>query len=568
MLKRFLPWLDERLSLPQFFRDFLQTPGQENRWIAATGFTVVVLFLVQFITGIVVSCYYVPSTPHAHISVVYLMKEVPAGKLIRSFHHQNATALVIFTLAYLLQLFYHAAYKQQRELQWVRAVVLVVLVLAGCFTGQLLPWDQKGYYGAQVAASVTTEVPILGEYLKLLLLGDNDITTLTLSRFFALHTMVLPVIMLFALATAFWIKPRKVTTSASQPYYPEQFAYSVFCSAAIFFVVLLVAAIWGSPLEPRVNLSDTTYLARPEWYFLPLFQLLKFIPAGWEGIVAMTVTNLAVIGLLLIPWLDRQESKALAQRWLPTAVIGSLGLGAGLLAGIAVLEDRNPVIRTQLGRQEEIAQALLSSTFRPIPLGRATAVASIPATPAAAADQPPVVKTFVGLCAPCHGPQGTGGSLGPSLIGVVGKRNYKKAELINLLAQPTSHGLSANMPAFSQLSLAQREQLADLVSSLDSPEKMQQFGGNASKSSKAGTTVAPAVFLKNCAGCHGEQGSGGFGPRLIGIKAKRSQEEIVKLIADPKSAGLSAAMPPFKALSETDRQAIAAWLHSLESGGE
>ncbi|MEW6730816.1 MAG: cytochrome b N-terminal domain-containing protein [Acidobacteriota bacterium] len=558
MFDRILQWLDTRIALPSALRTRFVAPTQENRWLSAIAVVILFLVLLQIITGFVLSCYYVPSSPHAHTSLLYLIKEVPAGALLHAVHHYTANALVILAALHLLLLFYHADYRVRRELVWLASLLLFVLILAACFTGQLLPWDQRGYYGMRVGASILADLPLIGGLLSRLFIGDIEISTLTLSRSFAVHVLAIPALLLALLrlrATAIAKLPQ-TEHREGETYYPNQFAREVFTTALVFTTILLSAYIWGAPLEPVADPSNTDYIARPVWYFLPLFQLLKLFPAGFEGIGSLIVL-LVMFGLLTsLPFIDNGSSLRFSTRKIPTGIVATLSIGILMLILIAVLADRNPEISAQLARQRELTRELNVAPFRPVPVGRATPAPVVESSITAVIDQPPVVKAFIGLCAPCHGPQATGGTLGPSLIGLAAKRNYTAKELVQLLAQPTNHGLSEAMPAFRQLSKDQREQLASWLVTLDSPQQL----ATAAKVLKP----PPFLFVQNCAGCHGPQGEGGFGPRLVGVGQRRSREAMIKLMVDPASAGLNNIMPPFDELSEEERSEIADWLITLQ----
>src|SRR5205085_7595686 len=168
----------------------------------------------------------------------------------------------------------------------------------------------------------------------------------------------------------------------------------------------------------------------------------------------------------------RSVDRDLKKRKLPAAILVGLAFAVVSIAMVGIIADRAPDVQEQLAHQREQSMELLSNPFHPIPVGRSTPAPVIESSVTAVADQPPAVKTFIGLCAPCHGPQATGGTLGPSLIGLAAKKNYSEKELITLLAEPMNHGLSEAMPAFAQLSNAQREELAGLLFKLDSAQQL------------------------------------------------------------------------------------------------
>lgn len=556
MITRVIHWFSERSSFPdwlktQFFHSII-----DDTWCRIVGKCLLFLLLLQFITGCTILFFYVPSSPHAHTSLLYLIKEVPCGAILRALHHQSANGLIILTLTYLLLLFWRAAYKNRRELLWFNAVLFLGLVLAACFTGQLLPWDQKGYYGTRVGASILGSLPIIGESAAQIFMGDHIISTLTLSRFFAVHVFLIPLIFIGLLFLRTFINANREVIVNISAYYPKQFVRETFAITTIFSIIFLISWRLGSPLEPAADPSDLNYLARPEWFFLPMFQLLKLFPASAEGILASLVALLAFGLVILIPFFDRSPSAQLNLRKLPLMILLGVGGGAVILAIIAIWSDRDPVVQRQLARQHEQAQQMLTEPFRPIPLGRVTGAPISENTVVPVVEETPVIKTFVGLCAPCHGTQGTGGALGPSLIAIQKKRKYTKEELVELIAQPASHGLTQAMPGFRQLSQKQREDLADLLINLNSPQKLSGDTGS--------NKTPPNAYAQNCVSCHGAQGEGGFGPKLLKIGNRRNKAELMQIMIDPKQAGLNNSMPSFSKLSDAEREEIADWLLLLE----
>src|SRR6185295_16913382 len=190
-------WLDERTGIQQIVRRTLDEPIRGGaRWSYVFGSSLVLLFVIQALTGVFLTMYYVPSADHAHVSVAYIQKAVPGGALIRGLHYYGASAMIILLITHLSQTFLFGAYKQKREVLWIIGCVLMLLTLGFAFTGQLLPWDQEAYFGTKVGTSIAGEVPLLGRLQQRVLLGGTDVNSSTLSRFFMAHVFLLPLALL------------------------------------------------------------------------------------------------------------------------------------------------------------------------------------------------------------------------------------------------------------------------------------------------------------------------------------------------------------------------------------
>ncbi|MGH9764878.1 MAG: cytochrome b N-terminal domain-containing protein, partial [Blastocatellia bacterium] len=194
MLTRIFNWLDERLSIRQTTHTALDEEIRGGaRWAYVLGSAVLFVFLTQALTGIFMAMYYVPSSDHAHISVAYIQKVVPAGSIVRGLHYYGASLFIILIIAHMSQTFFFGAYKRKRELNWLVGGLLLLIALGFGFTGYLLPWDQEAYFGTKVGTAIAGEIPVVGPFQQHLMLGGREITSLTLSRFFMVHAFLLPV---------------------------------------------------------------------------------------------------------------------------------------------------------------------------------------------------------------------------------------------------------------------------------------------------------------------------------------------------------------------------------------
>ena len=189
-------WLDERVDLRALKEQLLdrKMPGNLT-WAHTLGSATLAVFLVQVVTGVVLAMYYAPSPDHAYDSIRYLQQHVLSGALLRGIHHWAASAMVVLVLAHMIRVFSTGAYKYPREINWLLGVVLLFLVLGFSFTGYLLPWDQKAYWATQVGTNIAGTTPGIGGMLVKLLRGGSQLGAATLSRFFALHVLLLPLLL-------------------------------------------------------------------------------------------------------------------------------------------------------------------------------------------------------------------------------------------------------------------------------------------------------------------------------------------------------------------------------------
>jgi len=204
-------WLDERFDVRIPLEAFLKKPVPKHaiRWYFCLGGITFAVFLIQGVTGILLSLYYRPTPEQAYESILFIMNNVRFGWLIRSIHHWSASLMIATCIAHMLRVFITGAYKKPRELNWVAGVFLLLLTLAFGFTGYLLPWDQRALWGSTVGSEILGVIPLIGKALLGLLRAGADVTGLTLTRFYGLHMLVLPVLAFLFLAVHFVIIRRQ-----------------------------------------------------------------------------------------------------------------------------------------------------------------------------------------------------------------------------------------------------------------------------------------------------------------------------------------------------------------------
>lgn len=293
-------WIEERTGLVQLWRRALDEPIRGGaRWAYVFGSALAFLFALQMITGMLLSIYYVPTADHAHASVAFIQKAVRGGTLMRGLHVYGASAMIVLLMAHISQTFLFGAYKQRRELVWVVGGLLLLLVLAFAFTGYLLPWDQDAYFATKIGVSIAGEVPVVGPLQKRLMLGGNDLTSLTVSRFFVIHVLILPFLLgvLILVHVYFFRRVRPAGPFRNQDerrvdrFFPKQLLKDSIAAFVIFGTLLALAkfvpARLGHEADPTSN-----FLARPPWYFLPLFELLKYFPGKLSLIPTVVLPSL------------------------------------------------------------------------------------------------------------------------------------------------------------------------------------------------------------------------------------------------------------------------------------
>lgn len=408
-MKRVIDWLDERAGVRALLRHALdeKVPGGAS-FAYVFGSVLTVLLLVQMTTGVLLAFYYSPSSTDAWASVAYIQDQVTLGWFIRGLHSHGASALVIIAGLHLLQTALFGAYKRPRELNWLTGVMLLGLLLAFALTGYLLPWDQTGFWATKVATGIAGTSPLIGADLQQVLQGGNEYGNLTITRFFALHVFVLPAVTIGLViahiglfrrhgVTPKWSKDKAALESSTGLFWPDQL-FKDMVAVAVVFSVLIGVNLWthgvglDGPADPSSNFD-----ARPEWYFRPLFQVLKYFHGPMETVVALGLP--VVVGgiLLSVPFLDRGAQRAPRMRLQFLVPIAIIFLGGGALTWISYAED---------GADSELAERIKEAEEQ---AERARALAKLYGVPAAGGTAVYTTAphylgrtTFLRECAGCH----------------------------------------------------------------------------------------------------------------------------------------------------------------------
>jgi ubiquinol-cytochrome c reductase cytochrome b subunit len=307
------------------------------------------LFGVQVVTGTLLALYYQPTPDAAYDSVKYITSVVEFGWLIRSVHHWGANLMIICVVLHLLRVFAHGAYKFPREFIWIAGAGLLLATIGFGFTGYLLPWDQRAFWATTVGTEIAGSVPVIGDGLLGLLRGGADVTAATLSRFFGMHVLVLPlglgalllahlvIVHQLGLANPKRPEPRPGTFGASataapeklRPFWPDYVLDEVIAWAVMLAILVILASVFPAGLEDKADPLITPQHVKPEWYFLSVYQLLKLVPR----IVGIMAPIVAIGALVFLPFLDRNP--AVTPRKRPIAILVALAAIA-VMVGLTV----------------------------------------------------------------------------------------------------------------------------------------------------------------------------------------------------------------------------------------
>jgi ubiquinol-cytochrome c reductase cytochrome b subunit len=340
-------FIDDRTGHRKLLAHALDEPIRGGaRWAYVFGSALLGSFLVQAVTGIALMTSYAPSDKTAWASVHYITFTQSGGWLVRGLHHFGAQAMVIVLALHLGQVATFGAYKKPREVTWWLGLALFAITLAFALTGYLLPWDQKGYWATRVATNIAGTIPIVGDATQKMMQGGPEYGSLTLTRFYALHVAVLPALLvMLAGAHVALFRKHGVTPGAKadvkrvDPFFPKQLLKDVLAVLAVVAVVFVLA--WrehGAPLDAPADPSSD-YPARPEWYFLALFQLLKYFHGPLEIVGTVVLPGVLGAYLFALPLLDRKPGTALRGRIGPLVPLALIAAGAVGLTTMSMRQD-------------------------------------------------------------------------------------------------------------------------------------------------------------------------------------------------------------------------------------
>ncbi len=353
----FLAWLNKRLPVDAFIRDQLTgyfAPKNFNFWYFF-GVLSLVALVMQLVTGIFLTMHYKPGETTAFDSVQFIMREVPYGWLLRYMHSTGASAFFIVVYLHMFRAFLYGSYKAPRELLWLFGMLVYFALMAEAFMGYVLPWGNMSYWGAQVIVNLFGTIPVIGPGLVEWIRGDYGIADATLGRFFSLHVVAVPLVLLLLVALhlvalrqngsnnpdGIEIKEKKGADGKPldgipfHPYYTLKDLVGVGVFLVGFAVVVFFVPHFGGLFLERPNFELANPLSTPAeitpvWYFTPYYAILRAVPDQRLGALLMA---LSLVCFILLPWLDRSPVKSIRYRpvtWklaLTVFVISFLSLG-------------------------------------------------------------------------------------------------------------------------------------------------------------------------------------------------------------------------------------------------
>ena len=339
---RIWSWLDRRVGLADLEKLARKKEIPVHRhsiWYYLGGMTLF-LFLVQVSTGILLLLYYRPSAEEAYESIQFLMAEVQFGWLVRSIHSWAANLMIFTLFVHLFSVLLLKAYRPPREITWFSGVGLLGLAMGFGFTGYLLPWNELAYFATKVGTEITGAVPLIGPFAGRLLRGGDEVTGATLTRFYGIHVAILPAVAVALLGLHLYLVQRHGMSlppgverqggpRGLMPFVPNFLLRDIVGWLSALAILAVLAAYLPAELGKKADpfLSAPAGI-KPEWYFMFMFQTLKYLPShilGVEGeIVGIIGFGLGGVFLLLIPVLDRRTARGEPSRlftWIGLAII-------------------------------------------------------------------------------------------------------------------------------------------------------------------------------------------------------------------------------------------------------
>jgi ubiquinol-cytochrome c reductase cytochrome b subunit len=387
MIRRAGAWMVDRLGLQrikEFVLDHPVHPGHADRrkgWMYVFGAATAAAFLLQVATGALLVTQYIPSPASAYQSLLHLNQEVLLGGFLRGMHYFGASAMIVAISLHVVRVFLTGSYKYPREMNWLLGVVLLVLTMLMAATGQLLRWDQNGIWTVALGSQLLGHVPLIGHALAQFVLAGDQIGGATLSRFFAFHVLILPLLLFATIGLHVYLvlhhgvseppeagKPvdddyreryHAALERSPYKYWPDAAWREVVIGVALVLVVMGLAWVFG-PKGPGAPPDPTTIAAdpRPDWYFRWYYALLAVKPRGWEGFFMVWMPALMLLAMVILPFAFNKGERHPARRpWavalvlLVAAVIGTLTY-QGMRAPWAMRFETEPIPASVVGVAE------------------------------------------------------------------------------------------------------------------------------------------------------------------------------------------------------------------------
>jgi ubiquinol-cytochrome c reductase cytochrome b subunit len=518
MLKKVGDWFDERTGYRALVSHALDEEiAGGARWAYVFGSGLLTIFICQVVTGLLLMSTYTPSTSGAWSSVFYIQYKLTDGWFVRGLHSFGAQSMIVVLGMHLLQVAIYGAYKKPREVTWWIGLGLLGVVQGLALTGYLLPWDQKGYWATKVATNIAGTLPVIGPAVQTLIVGGSEYGQATITRFYVLHVGVLPATLALIVTAHVAMFRRHGATppagadlSKRDRFYPAQLARDVaFAVLIVLVMAALTASAHGAHLDAPAD-PTADYKPRPEWYFLFLFQLLKYLPGSLELVGTVILPGLAGAFLFVLPFLDRGESRRVRDRmrFLAPVLAGAVGVVA--LTWLSLHEDANDA-EFQRGRQasHERAERAIFLAAKGIP----------PEGPLALLHRDPLTRgpdVYAQSCNKCHVLKGEGERDAPDHTGF-GSREW----ILGVTHDPNDDHYFGktdidDMKPMTKLGEDKLKAVAEFLFSLGHEPQDPPFDAALAKSGEA-------VFKDKCMDCHTYQGDGAFvleGPDMTGYGSR------------------------------------------------
>ena len=521
-MKRLFEWLHARTGYRGAVHVMLDEPLPPGTgWFFTLGSVLLALLSIQLLTGAFLTLYYAATPDHAYDSVRFI-NSFSAGRIVRGLHHYGASFIIVALVAHMLRVIAFGSYKPPREATWLSGLVLLALILGFSLTGYLLPWDQRAYWATVVTINISKLTPGAGEIVAGILRGGSTIGALTLTRWYGVHVIFLPAaLVLLIVGHLFLMRRHGISGPVRQregspfAFFPSQAARDT--TMVLIVCILLVAYAWhgAPPLEGPADPTDATYIPRPEWYFLGLFQLLKYFPGKWEVVGAMIVPGLAAAFLALLPWIDRgPERNPLQRRAIMSAVVVGF-ISVAVLTSLGWLDRPSSAASTETWSLREIGGRAYAQKLN---------------------------------CTKCHTDTG--------------------------LADPLEGGPSTRGPEWIAGHIVDPEMIAPGMREPPATIHEREAAAVAAYARRAARDPYPGyppnieliapVWARYCVGCHKIEGDGGTdGPDLTHEGTKHDAATLRRWIEDPEQVDPDAEMPAFgDRLSGAQLDALAQYLAS------
>ncbi|HXB69735.1 MAG TPA: cytochrome b N-terminal domain-containing protein [Candidatus Acidoferrales bacterium] len=533
-------WLDHRTGIQTAVRNFLyEDIPASSGWHQVFGSVAIFLFMVQAFTGALLAFNYAPTPGDAYNSLRYILTELTGGRLIRGLHHWGASMMIVAVVLHMVQVFLYGAYKKPREATWMVGVVLMLVTLAYGLTGYLLPWDNRAYWGTVVTTRIAAQAPVMGPYLARLLGGGGAVGVVTFARFYGLHVLLLPPATLLLMALHVYLVRKHGVAPApgdelvpAKKFYPQQVFKDTVAVGVVFAILFLMAVAVRVPLEQLADPTDTSYTPRPEWYFLFLFQTLKLFSGPLEVVGSVVLPGLAVLTLLLVPFIDRTRMVKVTRRFAAAAFVLLAAIGWGGLTAAAVLT-------TPKEAETEVVDYSAPTDWLQLSPEEMAGVAYFRKE----------------NCIACHVVGEHGRAVGPDLTKTAIRKDA--AWMIQHFKRPSAMRPGSSMPPI-QLTDPQLNSLAAFLLKLNSKN------ATALDDAPEFATDGALVYLANhCGGCHLVNGVGmKVGPPLNGLAKRQSRSYVEEHFANPQKLVPDSIMPAYK-LSPKDLENLTSYLFAL-----